>query len=144
MTSRTCTTSTSKARNPPETTITQEITVTYSTIENNIETVNDTFGITHVVEGWPGQARPHAIDFGLSSKKCERETTEGLKEEVTSFNGPLYCYLWELDTESWTYKLSASNWSESVYHLTYLRADGTASECEVLAEALTGKPPPLP
>ncbi|CZT53505.1 uncharacterized protein RSE6_15115 [Rhynchosporium secalis] len=137
MTFRICITSTSKAKHPSETTAIQEMTVTYSTIENHVETVNEAFSTTYIAEGWPGQTPKQEVDANFPSKQRKRKSTEGLEEEVTSFDGPLYCYLWELDSESWTYKLSTSNWSDSVYHLTYLRADGTPSEREVWAEALT-------
>ncbi|CZS92544.1 uncharacterized protein RAG0_03154 [Rhynchosporium agropyri] len=137
MTFRICITSTSKAKHPSETTAIQEMTVTYSTIKNHVETVNEAFSTTYIAEGWPGQAPKQEVDANFPSKQRKRKSTEGLEEEITTFDGPFYCYLWELDSESWTYKLSASNWSESVYHLKYLRADGTPSEREVRAEALT-------
>ncbi|KAL5313012.1 hypothetical protein ACEPPN_019438 [Leptodophora sp. 'Broadleaf-Isolate-01'] len=130
--------STPGTSDPPKNTITQETTVTYSTIENNVEKVNEVSNSTHV-EGWPGwsvvrASTPPKLDTDPSSKKRKRKCTEGLEEEPMpqKLKGHLEHCLFE--SESWTPSLDASPWPETVYHLEYRRADGSLTERIVKAE----------
>ncbi|KAH9205205.1 hypothetical protein DL95DRAFT_94186 [Leptodontidium sp. 2 PMI_412] len=134
--------STPGTSDPPKNTITQETTVTYSTIENNVEKVNEVSNSTHV-EGWPGwsvvrASTPPKLDTDPSSKKRKRKCTEGLEEEPMpqKLKGHLEHCLFK--SESWTPSLDASPWPETVYHLEYRRADGSLTERIVKAEPFVG------
>lgn len=132
---------TSGTSNPPKTTITQETIVTYSTIENNVERVNEVSNSTHV-EGWPGwsvvrASTPPKLETDSSSKKRKRKCTEGLEEGPMpqKLKGHLeHCFF---ESESWTPSLDARPWPETVYHLEYRRADGSLAERIVKAEPFT-------
>ncbi|XMA19877.1 hypothetical protein WAI453_012668 [Rhynchosporium graminicola] len=113
--------------NPPKTTIIQETTVISSTIQNNVERVNEVFNSIHV-EDWPGcsvirAATPPSVEPDSSSKPRKRKCSEGLEDGGVPQK-----------LKSWTPNLDASTLPETVYHLEYRRADGSLAERIVKAE----------
>lgn len=162
--------STSETSNPPKTTITQETTVTYSTIENNVERVNVCPPL-ELLEYWltdvPGYGRKCSTQL-----KWQKAGQIGALFEPQRRPGGYRFFIQETQTEIYRGagrgghapeaqrtsqalslgarlrvmdpSLDARTWPETVYHLEYRRADGGLAERIVKAEPFTGKlPSPL-